>query len=273
LGNNASPTNINFNGGVFKALNASNADWITITGNTANILVQTGGATLDTNGYSMGIQQLLQHDTALGATRDGGITKIGAGTLTLSAANTYTGVTTVSAGVLDLVANAGTASATAWSPVTTDGGAYLTGGSLVFDYSATGLTSAATDSFINGLLNSKINAWKPFATIVDNGTTVTVTQMNLNAGDLNHDGTVNITDLGGLLSHYNQTFAAGTNNTWGLGDINGDGTVNITDLGLLLSHYNQVGFGATSAVPEPSTMLLAAAGLIGLLAYAWRKRN
>ena len=45
-----------------------------------------------------------------------------------------------------------------------------------------------------------------------------------------------------------------------------------------------VGFGTTSsggpthaflltAVPEPSTLLLAVAGLAGLLAYAWRKRK
>ena len=40
----------------------------------------------------------------------------------------------------------------------------------------------------------------------------------------------------------------------------------------VLSNYHQhLSVGA--AVPEPSTLLLAAAGLAGLLAYAWRKRK
>ena len=56
------------------------------------------------------------------------------------------------------------------------------------------------------------------------------------------------------------------------GDFDGNGTVNGADLTTVLSNYNQhVSLGA--AVPEPSTLLLAAAGLVGLLAYAWRKRK
>lgn len=49
-------------------------------------------------------------------------------------------------------------------------------------------------------------------------------------------------------------------------------------------HGNVIGYGndngtteafliAPNAVPEPSTLLLMAAGLVGLLAYAWRKRK
>ena len=59
---------------------------------------------------------------------------------------------------------------------------------------------------------------------------------------------------------------------WCQGDFNYDGTVNGADLNIVLSNYNQhLSVGA--AVPEPSTLLLAAAGLAGLLAYAWRKRK
>jgi hypothetical protein len=55
------------------------------------------------------------------------------------------------------------------------------------------------------------------------------TTSNLAYGDLNGDGSVNITDLSILLSNYN------TANT--LADINSDGSVNIFDLSILLSHY------------------------------------
>jgi hypothetical protein len=48
-------------------------------------------------------------------------------------------------------------------------------------------------------------------------------------GDLNSDGTVNITDLSILLSSWNTTSATA--------DINKDGTVNILDLSILLSNY------------------------------------
>ena len=85
---------INFDGGTLKAL-ASNAPFI--SGMTsANVLA--GGAIIDTNGYNDTISQAL----VSGASPDGGLTKLGAGTLTLSAVNTYTGPTTISAGTLRL---------------------------------------------------------------------------------------------------------------------------------------------------------------------------
>jgi hypothetical protein len=55
------------------------------------------------------------------------------------------------------------------------------------------------------------------------------TTSNLAYGDLNGDGSVNITDLSILLSNYNTANA--------LADINSDGSVNVFDLSILLSHY------------------------------------
>jgi hypothetical protein len=49
------------------------------------------------------------------------------------------------------------------------------------------------------------------------------------------------------------------------GDVVGVGTDSLT-------HANQA-FLLLNQVPEPSTLLLAASGLVGLLAYAWRKRK
>ncbi|NYT31082.1 autotransporter domain-containing protein [Rhizobium sp. WYCCWR 11128] len=86
-----------FDGGILRA-----------TGNEANflggfnagdVMLDAGGAFIDTNGFAIGIGTDLQ-----GA---GGMTKQGAGTLTLSGASSYGGVTTVEAGTLQ----AGSASA------------------------------------------------------------------------------------------------------------------------------------------------------------------
>jgi autotransporter-associated beta strand protein len=78
---------------------------------TAN--VQVGGAIINTNGFAITVAQPLHHDTTSGAPAiDGGLTKTGAGTLTLSGSNTYTGSTTVSSGTLNVTgAVAETASA------------------------------------------------------------------------------------------------------------------------------------------------------------------
>lgn len=79
-------------------------------------------------------------------------------------------------------------------------------------------------------------------------------------GDANLDGSVNGTDLTAVLSYYNQKIET---ENWSHGDFNGDGSVNGTDLNALLSFYNQnvsysVQIAATTAIPEPSTWLLAA---------------
>jgi hypothetical protein len=90
-------------------------------------------------------------------------------------------------------------------------------------------------------------------------------------GDADRNGTVNGADLNTVLSNYNGTF---TGDTWALGDFDGNSTVNGADLNIVLSNYDQhlAAAGAPGA-PEPSTLLLAAAGLAGLLGYAWRKRK
>ena len=76
------------------------------------------------------------------STGAGGLTMSGWGVLTLTANNTYTGLTTVSAGTLDLI---GTKSTVAWNPVLTlGGGADITGGQLVFDYSGGAADPEAT---------------------------------------------------------------------------------------------------------------------------------
>ena len=79
---------VNFNGGVVKA-KENQATFITGL-DVANL--QAGGLAIDTDGFDVAIAQVL--------TGTGGLTKSGAGRLTLNGSNTYAGATTVTAGSL-----------------------------------------------------------------------------------------------------------------------------------------------------------------------------
>ena len=48
---------------------------------------------------------------------------------------------------------------------------------------------------------------------------------------------------------------------WNEGNFDGDGDIDITDFNLLASNFSPDGY-ATSAIPEPSTMLLTSLALI-----------
>ena len=101
----------NFNGGTLRAAKANTAFMTGLS--QAN--VGTGGAIIDDNGFAITIGQGLNSN----ASPDGGLTKLGAGTLTLTGSSTFNGPTTVSAGTLVL---SGTGSINGSSGINVNGG-------------------------------------------------------------------------------------------------------------------------------------------------------
>lgn len=96
---------INFDGTSIVA-KSDQADFLRGTPADTTYNVKSGGVNISTNGFNLTILQPL-----VAGSVSGGLTKNGAGTLTLNATNTYTGTTTVNAGVLsvngDSIANSG----------------------------------------------------------------------------------------------------------------------------------------------------------------------
>jgi autotransporter-associated beta strand protein len=259
----AGAATFNFGGGTLRA----DADFtaplpMTLTGNGGNATVNTNGHAVSLSGTLTGI---------------GGLAKTGSGTLTLSAANNYSGTTTVAGGTLRLVGTS-IAAPGAWNPVLNFGGADVQAGKLVFDYSG-GTDPIAT---IKAMLAASCDAGRwdvgqfrdstaaaNGLTLgwLDNPTTHQITVMATIPGDFNLDGTVNNSDL----AVWYANVCTGT--TWAQGDANYDGTVNGLDRDILLANsLRSVGNSSLAVpVPEPGTIVLLAAGLLGLIASAWRR--
>ncbi len=114
--------NLYLDGGTLRAAASNNTNFLS---GLTSARVRVGGATIDTNGFDVTIGQSLAEDaTSVG----GGLTKTGAGTLTLTGNNTFTGGLTVSAGTLV----AGSANALGTGAVSVTGGTLRAGGASAF---------------------------------------------------------------------------------------------------------------------------------------------
>jgi autotransporter-associated beta strand protein len=198
----------NFNGGTLKPA-ASSA---TFMQGLKSVNLRNNGAQIDTAGFNVTIGQALLHSALAGdSATDGGLTKNGAGTLTLSGANTYTGPTTINAGTLAL---SGGGSIAGSPNISIGGGATLS--------AVNGLMLGATQTLAGDgtvLGNLTVNgALAPGAGIgvlaCDNNVTLqpgSVTFMELNpalgtndqlrvGGALAYAGTLHLTNLSGNLA-------------------------------------------------------------------------
>lgn len=135
---NTPVVSFNFNGGTLKST-INSANFLDLGGASQKVYVKNGGAIVDSNGSNVTIVDPLLTDGA----GTGGLTKLGAGTLTLSGAATYTGATTVNGGTLALGA---AASINSSSGITINGsGAKLLQTSGTSVTPAVALTSGSVD--------------------------------------------------------------------------------------------------------------------------------
>ena len=153
-----------FNGGVLKALASdTTALFIPATPSQFTTPIYAGGAIIDANGYNISIGSVLTHG---GGTPDGGLTKQGSGTLTLTNANSYTGLTTINAGTLNINSEYALGGANY-------GGLTFNGGTL--QYAAT-LLNSTTD------VSTKPVSFVGNATIDVNGNTISFANPIGNSG-------------------------------------------------------------------------------------------
>ena len=183
-----------------------------------------------------------------------GLTKSGSGTLTLNnGSNSYTGATTIGAGTLLLGAN---------NALPASSALVLSGGTL-----STGGYSQATSSPLTLQGNSVIDLGVGSTSVLSVGDSSAATWtpgMTLIVEDWNGALAGNGTER--LMFGSSTSALTGTE----LGDIqflNPAGLPSATYSAQILST------GEVVPIPEPGTLLLLAVGLLGLLAYAWRKRK
>lgn len=190
----------NFNGGTLRAAGSSTNFYQGSTASPAipiTSIVQAGGAIIDSSNFVISVLEPLQHDSALGAMPDGGLTKLGGGTLTLTAAGTYTGPTVVGNGTLAVNGSLADTSETTVETGGTLAGTGSLGGNVTVNAGAAvapggagtiGTLTVAGNVSVSGNVEMNLNA-------------ATLTNSVLSAGgSIANAGTLTVTNLAGTLA-------------------------------------------------------------------------
>ena len=173
---------------------------------SSRIVNSSGAISIDTN------SQNVTYASALAASNSGGLTKLGAGTLTLKAANLDTGTTTFGGGTLNL-GNAGALPST--------GNLTFTGGTLQYstvnttDYSSRIVNSSSAISIDTNGQNltyaSALDVSNSGGFTKLGAGTLTLAAANLDTGTTTFGaGTVNLGSAGAIAAAGNVTFTGGT---------------------------------------------------------------
>ena len=268
------------NGGVLQAA-VNNSNFL----NNTNGLIQTGGAIINTNGNNITISSQLVPDPNL-STTDGGLTKQGAGTLTLTNGNnSYAGGTTVNGGTLKLgnpyvlgtgglTVNNGTlelagnsltvASLSGSAGVISNNGA----GKVVLTLGSDTTPAGTTTSF-SGVIQDNagtgggtvaVTLNSPYLTLVLSGTDSYTGGTNVDEGTLEAANSDAISPGSGL--------TVGSGGTVVFADPPGAGATMVAT-----SLHAASPASSVAAVPEPGTLALSAAGALAGAFGVWRRRK
>ena len=184
--NNATPV-FNFNGGLLQVNGSPSSPWFQAS--VANVFVKNGGARIDTTGHNVTLEPGLQ--AASGST--GGLTKLGAGNLTLTGTNTFVGATAISNDTLTVNGRLnGTGAVTVYSGATLGGTGVVAGAVSVLD-GATLAPGAGQFTVGNLMLSAGANV------IWQLGAVGSATNSSLKVnGNLVLNGVFSVTDNGGM---------------------------------------------------------------------------
>jgi fibronectin-binding autotransporter adhesin len=240
LTGSVSALNLSINGGVLNSGASgelSGTNQITFGGGTLQysavegtdysrrIVNSSGAISIDTNGRNVSFS------SSLAASNSGGFTKLGAGTLTLSASNQYTGTTIAAGGTLNLI-SAGALNST--------GNIVFTGGQLLY-------TTTNTVDYSSRIVNSSS------AISLNDGSGQNITYASAlaasNSGGLSKFGFGTLTLTGTNLYTGTTTLASGTLNLGSIGALNSTGNITFTMSGfstgiLQYSAANQVDYSS-----------------------------
>ncbi len=212
---------IYFNGGTLAALTGDLGNgFLPNVPAQMTAVVNAGGAVVNDNGNSITLAAPLLHGTG---TPDGGLTKLGTGTVALNGADTYTGPTTITAGTLALGASGSLANS----------GNIVISGGAIFDVTATsGFNLVVNQSLGNstspGLINGNVNTGPGTVSLVYSNSSPSLTIAN---GTLTLAGGTyfNINNPGSALGL--GTYLLITNDLSGTGFITGQTPTNVTVTG------------------------------------------
>ncbi len=250
-----------------------------ISGFTVAPTIGSDGITFDSNGFDVAIGQAMQ-----GAS--GKLTKIGAGTVTLSGENTYGGETLVSVGTLNIDGTTGTGMITVEDGATLGGRGTISGATTISGTHTPG-NSPGIQTFESGLAYEDGGAleWE----LVGNTTGTRGTDfdgVDVTGGDLDIDSGASLNlvfNAAGSTVNWSDAFWA-ENRSWLMMDFAGDGssagnfgTVNVSADShdqSLASVRTGASFSSTRTgddlyvsyvVPEPATAGIVLMGLAGVL--------
>lgn len=271
---------INFNGGTLKAAGNGFASTFLASGVATAANVRNGGAILHTNSNDVTIGQALLHSNIGGDNAtDGGLTKQGSGTLTLTNTNTYTGKTTVTGGSLalgsagsiatssEIALNGGNFNVSAVSGFSTGASQILSGngGSVTGDIIVNGTlaigSSPGTMTFNDDLTISGSAVSNFEITDISFGvSTYDLAQSGIGSQTVTFGGSLNLLFSGGTYANNSTVQIFSFENYVG-----NFASVNFSGLGAGQSAVFDSSTGFVTVVPETEAALLGGIGMLVLL--------